>query len=140
VAYINDRLILKGESERGVQKVSVAGPQDNFSEVRSAVRNGKEITEATIYLEKEEEELWKLTLKGEMFHFASFKSPAVRIERDEVTDEESEREAVFYERMFVLERGLQLFDSLYADFLRLRLGSGWAKEATNIEEWLASEE
>jgi len=140
VAYINDRLILKGNSERGIQKVSVSGPQDNFSEVRSAVRNGKEITEATIYLEKEDEEVWKLTLKGEMFHFASLRSPSVRIEKDEVTDEASEREAVFYERMFLLERGLQLFDSLYADFLRLRLGSEWAKEDARIEEWLASDD
>ncbi|MBE9503869.1 MAG: recombination-associated protein RdgC [Proteobacteria bacterium] len=140
VAYINDRLILKGASERGVQKISVAGPQDNFSEVRTAVRLGKEITEATIYLEREEEESWKLTLKGEMFHFASLKSPAVRIEKDEVTDEGSEREAVFYERMYLLEKGLQLFDSLYADFLRSRLGSGWAKEAADIEEWLASDD
>ena len=140
VAYINDRLILKGASERGLQKITVAGPQDNFSEVRTAVRNGKEITEATIYLEKEEEEFWKLTLKGDMFHFASLRSPAVQIERDEVTDAESEREAVFYERMYLLEKGLQLFDSLYADFLHSRLGAGWAKEAADIEEWLASDE
>ncbi len=140
VAYINDRLILKGESERGLQKITVVGPQDNFSEVRMAARNGKEITEATIYMEKEEDEFWKLTLKGDMFNFASLKSPAVKIERDEVTDEESEREAVFYERMFLLERGLQLFDSLYADFLRSRLGSGWAKEDAQIEEWIASDD
>ena len=75
-----------------------------------------------------------------MFHFASLRSLSVRIEKDEVTDEASEREAVFYERMFLLERGLQLFDSLYADFLRLRLGSGWAKEDAQIEEWLASDD
>lgn len=140
VAYINDRLILKGDSERGIQKVSAIGPQDSFSEVRTAVRGGKEVTEATIYLEKEEEEVWKLTLKGDMFQFASLRSPAVKIERDEVTDEASEREAVFYERMFLLERGMQLFDSLYADFLRLRLGSAWDKEFTNIEEWLVSDD
>lgn len=140
VAYINDRLILEGAGERGVQKITVIGPQDNFSEVRTAVRNGKEITEATIYLEKEEEEFWKLTLKGEMFHFGSLKSPAVKIERDEATDEASEREAVFYERMFLLERGLQLFDSLYADFLRSRLGSGWAEETARIEAWFATDE
>lgn len=140
VAYINDRLILKGNSERGIQKLSALGPQDNFSEVRTAVRSGKEITEATIYLEKEEEEFWKLTLKGDMFHFASLKSPSVRIEKDEVTDEASEREAVFYERMFLLERGMQLFDSLYADFLRLRLGSAWDKEFADIEAWLIADE
>lgn len=138
VAYINDRLVLKGASEKGVQKITVAGPQDNFSEVRAAVKNGKDITEATIYFEKEEEELWKLTLKGDMFHFASFKCPSVKIERDEVTDEDSEREAVFYERMYLVEKGLQLFNSLYSEFLYLRLGSEWSKEASHIESWFDS--
>lgn len=140
VAYINDRLILKGDSEMGEQKVTVVGPQDNFSEVRTAVINGKEITEATIYLEKEEEEAWKLTLKGDTFQFASLKSPSVKIEKDEITDEESEREAVFYERMYLLEKGLQLFNSLYAEFLSLRLDSKWTEEASKISDWLASDE
>jgi len=44
-------------------------------------------------------------------------------------DEVSEREAAFYERLYVLEEGLQLFDSLYATFLAARLDSGW------VESW-----
>ena len=54
-----------------------------------------------------------------------------------MTDEASEREAVFYERMFLLERGMQLFDSLYADFLLIRLGRTWEKESADMEAWLA---
>jgi len=138
VAYLNDRLILIGGGESGVQKITVAGPQDNFREVRTALQNEKQINEAIIYLEKQEH-LWKMTLKGEMFHFASYKAPPVKIEKDNRTDEVSEREAVFYERMYVLEEGLQLFDSLYAAFLRERLGEGWGERMKNIEEWLAED-
>ncbi|MDH3975125.1 MAG: recombination-associated protein RdgC [Deltaproteobacteria bacterium] len=139
VAYLNDRLILKGESEIGVQKITVAGPQDNFEEVRTAVKNGKAISEAAIIFEKEEDQ-WSLTLKGDLFHFASFKSPAVRIEKDELTDAESEKEAVFYERIYLVEKGLQLFNSLYSVFLRLRLSSQWADELKAINEWTAGGE
>ena len=92
----------------------------------------------TIHLEKDEL-LWKMTLKGEMFHFASFKSPSVRIERDNTVDETSERESVFYERMYVLEQGMQLFHSLYAAFLGIRLGAGWNDEQNRIDEWLKGE-
>ena len=138
VAYLNDRLILLGGGDGGVQKITVAGPQDNFYEVRTALQNGKQINEAIIYLEKQEH-LWKMTLKGEMFHFASYKAPPVKIEKDNRTDEVSEREAVFYERMYVLEEGLQLFDSLYAAFLRERLGDGWSEQKKKIEEWLGED-
>jgi hypothetical protein len=137
VAYLNDRLVLLCAGENGVQKITVAGPQDHFSEVRTALSSGKRITEATLYLEKDEH-TWKVTLKGELFHFASLKAPAVKIEKDNGVDEVSEREAVFFERMFVLEQGLQLFDSLYATFLGVRLGSGWAEEEQQISAWLAN--
>jgi hypothetical protein len=71
-----------------------------------------------------------MTLKGTVFQFASFKSPPVQIEKDNITDPADEREAVFYERMHLLEQGLQLFDSLYATFLE----SGSAKEISGLEE------
>ena len=38
VAYLNDRLVLVGGGEGGVQKVSVVGSQDRFSEVRAALK------------------------------------------------------------------------------------------------------
>ncbi len=120
VAYINDRLVLEGEGEEGRQKVTVAGPQNRFDEVLAALESGKNICEATLYLEKEEM-LWRLTLKGEIFQFGSFKAPAVKLEKDDLVDPASERLAVFFERMHLLETGLQLFDSLYAAFLRERL-------------------
>lgn len=138
VAYLNDRLVLCCAGENGVQKITVAGPQDHFSEVRTALQNNKRITEATLYLEKDEH-AWKLTLKGELFQFGSFKAPAVTLEKDNTVDEVSEREAVFFERMAVLEQGLQLFDSLYAIFLAIRLGPEWGAEEARISSWLAGE-
>ena len=138
VAYINDRLVLIGGGDGGIQKVSIIGSQDHFSEVRTALQNGKQITEATLYFEKEEYH-WKMTLRSMAFHFASFKSPPVQIEKDNTTDPASEREAVFYERMHVLEEGLQLFNSLYATFLGTRLSKGWLDEEKRMREWLNSD-
>ena len=137
VAYLNDRLVLLGGEEGGIQKVSVVGSQEQFSEVRAALKNGKQITEATLYFEKEEYQ-WKMTLRSLMFHFASFKSPSIKLEKDNITDEADEKEAAFYERMHVLEEGLQLFNSLFATFLEIRLGKTWADEEKNIRKWLAT--
>jgi len=137
VGYLNDRLTLLGQSENGVQKVTVAGPQDQFQEVCSALASGKQIHEAVLYLEQEEE-VWKLTLKGELFQFASLKAPAVKLENDDLTDPETEKIAVFFERMYLVEKGLQLFDSLFAAFLGERLAEGWASRELEIRAGLTA--
>jgi Putative exonuclease, RdgC len=138
VAYLNDRLVLCSAGEGGIQKVTVAGPQDRFSEVRTALRSGKAINEAALHFEKGEH-LWKMTLKGEMFHFAGCRGPKVKEEKDDTVDAAMEREALFHERMGVLEEGLQLFDSLFAAFLAERLGPGWSAAQGRIGDWLAPE-
>jgi hypothetical protein len=135
-AWIDDRIQFQGGSEEGsIQKVSVSGSQDSYLEAISALKGGKRITSATICMEKDENP-WKLTLKGETFGFASFKCPQVRIERDATVDQMSEREAVFYERMFLLEQGVQLFDSLFATFLNERLSDAWGARLKAIQAWL----
>ena len=138
-AYLDDRLVLVSATEEGAQKMTVAGPQGGFGEVHTALQNGKKITEATIHLEFEENS-WKVTLKAERFYFASFRCPSVQIEKDNTADRASEQEAVFYERMHLLETGLQLFDSLFAEFIENRLGSGWAKAEADIQAWLTRSE
>ncbi|MEJ2698581.1 MAG: hypothetical protein P8Z70_02825, partial [Desulfuromonadales bacterium] len=126
VAYLDDRLILQGEGQNGRQKITVTGPQDRFDEVLTGLRHGKEISEAVLYLEKEENS-WKMSLKGESFHFASLRTPPVHLEKSESVDPEMERQAVFFEKMALLEEGFQLFDSLYAEFLEERLSPDWGE-------------
>lgn len=135
-AYLNDRLILQSIGDAGPQKVTVSGAQDRFREVLAALRQGKRITEATIHLERGSDS-WKLTLKGEVFHFASFKAPPVQMERDNTVDAVIEREGLFFERMHLMETGLQLFDSLFAAFLAARLSGGWSAYEQRIAAWLA---
>lgn len=135
-AWIDDRIQLQGGGEEGgIQKVSVSGSQDSYLEAISALKGGKKITSATICMEKDEN-LWKLTLKGETFGFAGFKCPQVRIERDATVEEMSERESAFYERMFLLEQGIQLFDSLFTAFLKERLSDAWTARLVTIQQWL----
>ncbi|MGE4579150.1 MAG: recombination-associated protein RdgC [Desulfuromonadales bacterium] len=134
VATLNDRLVLLGGIEGGLQKITVAGPQDHFGEVRAALQHDKQIIEANLTMEKQEH-AWKMTFKAGLFHFAGYKAPAVKLEKDAITNADSEKEALFYERMFVLEEGLQLFDSLLATFLEQRLRD-WSVVEKDITGWL----
>lgn len=137
-AFLDNRLVLTGLGDHGPQKITVAGPQENFSEVRAALARGKAISEATIHFEKAENE-WKTNLKSEPFYFGSFKGPAVKLEKDEITDEKSEQEAVFLEKMYVLEEGMQLFDSLLAAFLQERLAADWSERSEAMKAQLVSD-
>ncbi|MDD2852551.1 MAG: recombination-associated protein RdgC [Desulfuromonadaceae bacterium] len=138
-AWIDDRIQFQGGGEEGgIQKVTVSGSQDSYLEAISALKGGKRITSATICMEKDENP-WKLTLKGDTFCFASFKCPQVRIEKDATVDQMSEREAVFYERMFLQDQGLQLFDSLFTAFLKERLTDSWDDRLRSVKAWLDGE-
>jgi len=138
-AWIDDRIQFQGGGEEGgIQKVTVSGSQDSYLEAMSALKGGKIITSATICMEKDEN-LWKLTLKGDTFGFGSLKCPQVRVEKDSTVDQMSEREAVFYERMFLMDQGLQLFDSLFTAFLHERLTDTWNGRLQTIQAWLNGE-
>lgn len=135
-AWIDDRIQFQGGSEEGgIQRVTVSGSQDSYLEAISALKGGKRITSATVCIEKDEN-FWKLTLKGETFGFASYKCPQVKIEKDATVDQMSEREAVFSERMFLIEQGIQLFDSLFVSFLKERLSVAWGGRLKAVSEWL----
>ena len=116
------------------EKVAVSGSQDSYLEARSALKSGKAISSAAIYLEKDELQ-WRFVLNAELFTFGAFKCPPVRVEREGV-EELSERESAFYERMYLLEAGLQMFDSLLLVFLKERIGAGWAERQQQISAWL----
>lgn len=133
-AWIDDKIQLQGGGEGGPQKVAVSGSQDSYLEARSALKSGKAISSAAIYLEKDELQ-WRFVLNAELFTFGAFKCPPVKVEREGV-EELSERESAFYERMYLLEAGLQMFDSLLVMFLTERLGTAWQERQQQINAWL----
>lgn len=135
VAYVYDRFVLTQDHEDGTRKSTISGPQKNFSEACKAIVSGKNITEATLYFEKDMFK-WKMSLKGDIFAFGSFGCPPVKIEKDEMTDPAMERDAVFFERMNLLETGIQLFESLFSAFLSDRLTGPWPQLTHAINEWL----
>ncbi len=136
-AWLDNRLLLLGSGQEGEQKISVAGPQDHFAEVCAALRSGKRIAEATLHLSLGEEQNWKLTLKGERFSFASFRTPMTKPDSDPTDDPAIEAEAAFYTKIGTINEGEQLFSSLLKAFLEQRLNDRWAAEAAAMTTWFS---
>lgn len=135
-AFLDNRLVLIGGGHEGIQKIVVAGPQDHYLEVKTALRQGKEIEEATLHIQQEEDEGWKLTLKGDRFQFGSYRTPMIRPESDPNDDPQAEAEAAFYTKLASIEEGEQMFDSLLQTFLELRLSENWKETKAAIIQWL----
>ncbi len=136
-AWLDNRLLLLGSGQEGEQKISVAGPQDRFTEVCAVLRSGKRIAEATLHMSLGEEQNWKLTLKGERFSFAGFRTPMNKPDGDPEDDPALEAEAAFYTKLGTIEEGEQLFASLLKAFLECRLNDSWAAEATAMTTWFS---
>lgn len=135
-AFLDNRLVLVGGGNEGVQKIIAAGPQDQYLEVKAALRQGKQLEEATIHLQQNEDDGWKLTLKGEKFQFGSYRTPMIRPDKDPNDDPQAEAEAAFFTKIASVEEGEQMFDSLLKAFLELRLSEQWPKEQATILHWL----
>ncbi len=135
-AFLDNRLVLIGGGQEGIQRIVVAGPQDHFLEVKTALSHGKEIEEATLHLRQDDDRAWKLTLKGERFAFGNFLTPMLRPEADPQSDPVAEAEAAFLTKVAAIEEGEQLFDSLLKSFLEMRLSEYWPAEMKKITGWL----
>ncbi len=137
-AFLDHRLVLLGGGQDGPQKVVVSGQQDQYSEVRAALLQGKEIEEATLHLRQDDEEGWKLTLKGERFQFGSYRTPMVKPDGDPNDDPQAEAAAAFYTKVGAVEEGEQMFESLLQTFLKLRLTESWTQTQKEMTDWLHS--
>jgi hypothetical protein len=135
-AYIDNRLLLVGGGQEGIQKIVVAGPQDQYQEVKTALAQGKQVEEATIFFLQGEENGWKLTLKGERFQFGGYKTPMIKPEQDPSDNPEIEAQAAFMTKLRSVEEGEQMLNSLLKTFLELRLGKTWASEYGAMQNWL----
>ena len=138
-AFVDNRLVLVGGGQEGVQKIVVAGPQDHYREAKAALKQGKQIEEATLHLELDEDQAWKLTLKGERFQFGSYRTPMIRPEQDPESDPYAELAAAFFTKLDAVAQGEQLFDSLFRHFLEIRLGDQWPQTEAAISAWLNEE-
>jgi len=137
-AYIDQKLLLVGPGESGPEKIVFTGGQSKISAIKAALASGKQITVARIFIEQEENG-WAFTLRGSNFEFAAYKCPAVRLEKDNTTDELMERQAVFLERVALVDKGRELFNDVFRAFLADRLTIEWAAKEADIDAWKRGE-
>ncbi len=132
--YMEQRIVVQGGEGETLETASVSGAFSPLREVRLGLSTGKKVTRALVRFEQDDL-TWQVTLKAEDFALAGLRTPKIEHEKDDDPD------ALFLEKMYLIQRCLDLFDATYAMFLALRVSSAaWAEQVQAMGQWMAPAE
>jgi len=137
-AWVDDKVILIGSNDSGeLQKVTLSGTLTNrLATLKSAIKDGKQIAEATIHMEDNDGNAYKLTLDGRTFWFKGLKCPTAKMLREEGADEMPEMQAAMLYRVAGIQDAIKyLLSSHLMAFLDARLNR-WGIVRDNVNEWV----
>jgi hypothetical protein len=119
-----------GEGET-LQQATVSGQGTEMSEAMAGLRTGKKVAKAFLKIAMDQDE-WTLTLSAKDFAVSGLKTPKVEGQPEEGEDPD----ALFLEKVFLVERCLSLVDELYLRFVKLRLSSDWGETVAAMRSWI----
>lgn len=132
--YMEQRIVVQGGLGQSRETATVSGSLSPLREARFGLGTGKKVTRALIRLEKDDM-VFQFTLKAEDFGIGSLKTPKL-----DAGDKDDDPDALFLEKVYLMEVCLAILDSLYAAFLKLRLSREWDTEVRNMGKWLSRTE
>ncbi len=127
---MEQRIVVQGGEGDTIETATVSGIESELREARMGLTTGKKVTRAQIRIERDPEE-WQLTLKAADFCLGSLKSP--KIEKE---SEDTDPDALFLEKMYLIESCLEMIDIVYASFLTLRFSADWRAEVKELQQWV----
>ncbi len=135
VLYIHQRIIVRGGAGDQTETASVSGVNSSLREAKMGLLTGKYVVSALIRFEQGDLN-WQYNCKAEDFCLNSFKTAAVSKE----DKDEDNQDALFLEKMYLIEKGLELVDDIYQQFLLLRLNpTDWKEQCSLINAWINEE-
>lgn len=129
-----DRMTLDLSDADTPQTVAIKGQHSELREGMAALREGKKIEEARISIRVGEND-FALVLKATWFSFGSFRTPAL-LPADEAEPDEGPEGRVL-EKAHLIEEGMEIIDSLFEYFVRLRISDEWElSELPTLRTWI----
>ena len=125
---MEQRIVVQGGEGDHVETASVSGLDSELREARMGLTTGKKVSRALLRLERDPE-AWQVTVKAADFTLNSLKTPKIEKSDDDDPD------ALFLEKIHLIENCLELLDALYKAFLGVRLGAAWKDEVKQLKAW-----
>jgi len=111
---------------------TVSSPGSELTEAKTGLGTGKKVSKAQLLFAMDEDD-WLVTVNAADFGLSGLKTPKVATKDDEGDDPD----AKFLEKMFLVERCLEMLDIVFREFLRLRMSKEWAEESASVKLWIS---
>ena len=117
--------------DRETASVTASDTDSPLSEARLGLRRGKKVSSALIHITKNDF-VSDVSVKAADFSLNSLKTPKI-----DKPDRDDDPDALFLEKVFLIETAVTLLDSLYRQFLGLRLDKDkWKKTTGEMMKWM----
>ncbi len=127
------RIAVQGGEGDSLDKAVSSGPRSELKEVKNGLQQGKKVQQARIRIEQDSL-VWQLQLQAEDLSLSGFKTPKISLQ----TEEGEDPDGPFLEKMYLLEKGIEILDTLFARFLSLRFSDSWEEERRAVSKWISS--
>ena len=131
---MGDKIVVQGGDGEFKESAMSSGKNSMFQEAKHGLRTGKKVYSAKIIIEYNGDE-WSFFIKSEDFSITSFKTPKIakKIQQDEDPD------GLFFEKVYLVEKALDLFDSVFMEFLKIKFDPAWEEELEELRTWIKKE-
>ncbi|MDR0881839.1 MAG: hypothetical protein LBP55_04785 [Candidatus Adiutrix sp.] len=134
--WFESRLTLEAGEGNDRKSVTCQAPGAEWAEAHTALKRGKKMVKGRLKIRNEEKE-WGLTLAADTLTPQSVKLPRTFAAGEEEDDTEAGR---FLERAALLKELLAIVESLFRQFLEVRLSPEWERaELPRLNRWLADQ-
>ncbi len=128
---IGNRVVLENSRHNREETITIRGDGAGLEEGLIALKKGAKVTEINLVCRSAEYE-WRFNLKGESLALSGLKTPQTgKVEKKE------DLEGAVLERMYLVEKVVNLTFGLYQMFMGERLDPAWDKRTVGeINRWI----
>lgn len=128
---MEQRVSVQGGEGEGLETATVSSPRGELTEAKTGLRTGKKVNKAQLLFTMDQDQ-WLVQVSASDFGLSGLKTPKISTKDDEGEDTDGK----FLEKLFLLERCLEMFDIVFAQFLGLRMSKDWAAETARVKRWI----
>ena len=128
--WVDRKIVLRYDDENGSEKITCTGDNPHLKEAKFGLFENKQVTESKLKLLIDDNE-YSFTLDASWMNLKSFKTPKV------MQDKDDDPEGIFYEKIYLIDQALSTLDTIYGQFVNLRLSQEWKdSELPAIIDWI----
>ncbi|BCS87485.1 hypothetical protein [Pseudodesulfovibrio sediminis] len=129
--HMEQKLSVQGGEGETKSTATVSSPAGELSEAKTGLSHGKKVHKAQLLFSMDQDD-WLITLSAADFSLSGLKTPKINTKDDEGDDPD----AKFLEKIFLIERCLEMLDIVFGHFLELRMSKAWAEESASVKLWI----